>query len=176
MDNLSKEETQLKASLAQYQNRLNLTPVREQQLTGLLRDYDLQKQNYADLVNKELQSQLATNLEKDQGGRQFRLVDPPSLPVVPSSPKRLKINLGGAAGGVFLGLALAFLKAMRDRSFHTEKQVSQRFGLPLVVGVPMLLTPSEKRSRTWRASFEWLAGSVLVFAVCAVEFYSYRRG
>jgi polysaccharide chain length determinant protein (PEP-CTERM system associated) len=174
--NLSKEETQLKASLAQYQNRLNLTPVREQQLTGLLRDYDLQKQNYTDLVNKELQSQLATNLEKDQGGRQFRLVDPPSLPVVPSSPKRLKINLGGAVGGVILGLALAFLMAMRDRSFHAEKQLSQRFGLPLVVGVPMLLTPSEKRYRAWRASFEWLAGSVLVLAVCAVEFYSYRRG
>jgi protein tyrosine kinase modulator len=176
MENLSKEETQLKASLAQYENRLNLTPVREQQLTGMLRDYDIQKKNYADLVNKELQSQLATNLEKDQGGRQFRLIDPPSLPVVPSSPKRLKINLSGAVGGLFLGLAFAFFLAMRDRSFHTEKQLSQRFSLPLVVGVPMLLTPSEKRSSTWRTSFEWLAGSVLALAVCAVEFYAYHLG
>jgi polysaccharide chain length determinant protein (PEP-CTERM system associated) len=176
MDNLAKEQTQLKTSLVQYQNRLNLTPVREQQLTGLLRDYDLQKQNYADLVNKELQSQLATNLEKDQGGRQFRLVDPPSLPTVPSSPQRLKINLGGAAGGVLLGLALAFWMAMRDRSFYAEKQLSQRFGLPLVVGVPMLLTPSQKRSRVWRASLEWLAGSFVVVVVCAVEYYTYNRG
>jgi hypothetical protein len=36
MENLSNDEKQLKASLSQYQNRLNLTPVREQQLTGIL--------------------------------------------------------------------------------------------------------------------------------------------
>ena len=94
IDNLLKDEKQLRASLTQYQNRWNLTPVREQQLTSLNRDYELVKKDYEDLANKEQQSQLATSLEKNQGGRQFRLVDPPSLPVLASSPNRLKLNLG----------------------------------------------------------------------------------
>ena len=124
IENLLRDEKQLKASLAQYQSRLNLTPVREQQLLGLTRDYDLMKKDYEDLVSKEMQSQLATSLEKNQGGRQFRLVDPPSLPVVPASPNRLKLNLGGLAGGAAFGLLLAFLMEMRDRSFHTESELS----------------------------------------------------
>jgi polysaccharide chain length determinant protein (PEP-CTERM system associated) len=175
LDNLAKDETRLRADLDRYQNRLNLTPVREQQLTGILRDYDLQKKEYEDLLSKEQQSQLATNLGRDQRGQQFRLVDPPSLPVIPSSPKRLTINLGGVVGGLVLGLALAFLRNMADRSFHAEKELSQRFSMPLVVGVPLLLTPGEGRTRTWKAAFEWSAGCVLALALCAAAYYTYRH-
>ena len=175
IENLQKDEKQIKTSLAQYQNRLNLTPVREQQLTSLLRDYDLVKKDYEDLVNKELQSQLATSLEKNQGGRQFRLVDPPSLPVVPTSPKRLKINLGGLAGGVALGLALALLIELKDRSFHTEKELSTEFAPPIVVSVPLLLTPSEERRRSWSNTLQWMAGSGLLLIVSVVEVFAYRQ-
>ena len=175
IENLQKDEKQLKASLAQYQNRLNLTPVREQQLTSLLRDYDLVKKDYEDLVNKELQSQLATSLEKNQGGRQFRLVDPPSLPVLPASPNRLKLNLGGLAGGVAFGLLLAFLMEMRDRSFHTESELSAEFAAPIVVSVPLILTPAEERRRSWHNTLQWIAGSALMLMVSAVEFYAYRH-
>jgi polysaccharide chain length determinant protein (PEP-CTERM system associated) len=175
LEQLAKDETRLRADLDRYQNRLNLTPVREQQLTGILRDYELQKLAYADLLNKEQQSQLATNLGRDQRGQQFRLVDPPSLPVIPSSPKRLIINLGGVAGGLILGLVLAFLRDLADRSFYGEKQLSQRFSMPLVVGVPLLRTPGETRTRTWKAAFEWSAGCVLALALCAAEYYTYRH-
>ena len=175
IENLLKDEKQLKASLAQYQNRLNLTPVREQQLMGLTRDYDLMKKDYEDLVNKEMQSQLATSLEKNQGGRQFRLVDPPSLPVVPTSPNRLKLNLGGLAGGAAFGLLLAFLMEMRDRSFHTESELSAEFAAPIVVSVPLILTPAEERRRSWHNTLQWIAGSALMLIVSAVEFYAYRH-
>ena len=118
IEDLSKDETRIRAEIGRIQSRLNLTPVRDQELSGILRDYDLFKQQYTDLLNKQLQSQLATSLEESRGGVQFRLVDPPSLPVLPSSPKRMKISLGGAAAGLFLGIALAFLIESRDRSFH----------------------------------------------------------
>ena len=176
IDSLTKDEKRLKAAVAEYQARLNSTPVREQQLSEVLRNYDLLKQNYADLLSKQQQSQLATNLEKQQEGQQFRLVDPPSLPTVPTSPKRMKISLGGAAGGIFLGLALAFLKDMKNAAYHTEQELEKQFKLPIVLGVPLLLTPREERKRTWTRSFEWAAGFVLVLAVCAAEFYVYKLG
>src|SRR6266853_1911721 len=116
MANLSKDEVQLKASIAQYQNRLNLIPIREQQLSGILREHDQLKKNYEELQNEGRQSQLVTTLEKEQEDQQFRLVDPPSLPTLPSSPKRARISLGGAVAGVFLGFALALLAEARDRT------------------------------------------------------------
>ncbi len=176
IQNLLHDEKQLKASLAQYQSRLNMTPVREQQLAGLERDYDLMKKEYADLMSKEVQSQLATTLEKRQEGLRFRLVDPPSLPMVPSSPKRVKGSLGGLAGGLALGIALAFVLEMKAVVFHTEKELKTRFPLPLVLGIPMLRTPAEKRSRSRRFAFEWLAGSALTLTMLLAEFYVYRHG
>src|SRR5262249_36219126 len=59
VDNLLKEEQKLKASLTEYQSRLNVTPVREQQLAAIVRDYDLLKKKYEDLLSKEMESQLA---------------------------------------------------------------------------------------------------------------------
>jgi succinoglycan biosynthesis transport protein ExoP len=176
VERLSKDEKQMKRDISQYQQRLNLTPVREQQLAGILRDYNLLKQNYADLLGKEQQSQLAMSLEKQQEGQHFRLVDPPSLPTVPSSPQRMKISLGGVGAGMFLGLALAYLLDMRDHSLRTEKDISQHFSFPLVLGIPLIELPFEERRRGWKRAFEYLAGTILVVAVAAAEFYVYRRG
>lgn len=179
LENLSKDEKRLKNETEQYQRRLNATPVREQQLAGILRNYDQLKQDYADLLAKESQSQMSADLEKRQEGQQFRLVDRPSLPTVPSSPNRIKISLGGAAAGIGLGLALAFIMGTLDRTFHSEEAISRSFTVPLVVGVPMLLTSYEERSRARKRAFEWVAGSGLVLAVLLsqlYEFYLYRHG
>jgi polysaccharide chain length determinant protein (PEP-CTERM system associated) len=171
IENLLKEQKRMEASIAQYQNRINQTPVREQELAGMLRNYDLMKQDYADLLNKKMQSELSTDLEKRQEGQQFRLVDQPSLPTVPSSPNRIKISLGGLAAGIGLGFALGFLMDFKDRSFHSEEGVSQRFALPFVIGVPLLLTPIEQRTRGLRRNFEWAFGSGLTLFVVAAELY-----
>jgi polysaccharide biosynthesis transport protein len=179
IENLTKDQKRLKDETEQYQRRLNETPVREQQLAGILRNYEQLKQDYAELLNKETQSQMSADLEKRQEGQQFRLVDRPSLPTVPSSPKRMKISLGGVAAGIGLGLALAFLMEMKDSSFHSEEDLSQRFAMPLVVGVPLLLTPYEERSRTRKRALEWVTGSGLIIAVLFAqlyEFYLYRHG
>ena len=171
IENLTKDKKRLEGTIAEYQNRINQTPIREQELAGMQRNYDLLKSDYADLLNKKMQSELAGNLEKRQEGQQFRLIDQPSLPTVPASPNRIKISLGGVAGGLGLGMALAFLMEMRDRSFHSEEDLSRRFALPLVIGVPLLLTPVEQRSRTIRRNFEWVLGSGLALAMVAAEFY-----
>jgi uncharacterized protein involved in exopolysaccharide biosynthesis len=174
IQDLSKTQEQLKAEIERYSARLNTTPVREQQLSGLLRDYDLLKQNYADLLSKNLQSQLATTLEKRQEGQQFRLVDPPNFPAIPSSPKRLKITLLALAGGILLGVALAFLVEMKDSSLRTERDCIQQFAPPFVVGVPFLPTPRENRIRTWKRIAEWGCGLALLACVGVVEAYVIR--
>lgn len=175
LESLSREEQRLRAEIAQYQRRIDLTPVREQQLASILRNYEMYKQDYADLVNKQLRSQQSVSVEERQEGQQFRLVDPPTLPVVPSSPKRVQIGLGGAAGGIALGLALAFLMNLRNHSFYSDKELKQHFQVPLVVTVPELLTPAEERERNWQRVFEWLAAAAMTVIVCAAEFYVFRH-
>jgi polysaccharide chain length determinant protein (PEP-CTERM system associated) len=171
IENTLKNEAQQETVIAQYQSRLNLTPVREQQLASILRDYDLAKQEYTDLLGKEQQSQLATSLEKQQGGQQFRLVEPPSLPVIPSSPKRIQLSLGALAGGLALGLMFAFALELRRPTFYTIKEVTHRFGAPLVIGLPLVFTEKERRRQVWRRAFDWIGGVGVAAVVGAAEFY-----
>lgn len=179
IENLNKDKKRLRAAIEQYQNRLNATPVREQQLASFLRNYELLKREYADLLSKEMQAQLAADLEKRQEGQQFRLVDRPSLPAVPSSPARIKIMLGGTLAGIVLGAVLAFLLDFAKGCFYSEEDIIASFAAPLVVGIPVLRTPDEERSRARRRAFEWVAASavaLVVFAAEVYEFYLYRHG
>ena len=170
------EQKQLESRIAECQSRLNMTPVREEQLADILRDYDLSKKNYDDLLGKKTQSELATSLERRQQGQQFRVIDPASLPMKPSGADHVKISLGGLGAGLALGVALVFLLETKDHSLLDEEELRRVFAFPLMVGVPMLLSKVEQRRRSRVAVLEWLVGATLCLLVCATEFYVYRRG
>jgi hypothetical protein len=176
IDTLMSEERRLKGMIGQYETRLNQAPIREQQQSGIVRDTEVLRLQYADLLKKEQDSQLATHLEKKQGGQQFRLVDPANLPSMPSTPKRLKMSLGGTAAGLALGLGLALLMELKSPSYHTEKDVTTHLEPPFVLGIPLLPTPAEVRVQRRWAALQWVAGSVMLLAVAAAELYVYKRG
>ena len=170
------EQKQLQGRIAEYQRRLNLTPVREQQLADLQRDYNLSQQNYNDLESKRTQSALATSLVQSQRGEQFRIVDPASMPTRPYSPDRRKMGLMGAALGFALGVALALVLEMKETVFHTDKEVSAQFSLPFVLGIPLLVSPLEEKRRAKTRALEWAGGSLLVTAILVLEAFVLWKG
>ncbi|MGA2018838.1 MAG: hypothetical protein ABSH26_18010 [Opitutaceae bacterium] len=176
IENLTKDAAELRKSIDQYQARINQTPVREQQESSILRDTLVLREQYAELQKKEQESKLATDLQKQQGGQQFRLIDPPSFPMVPTSPKRVQISMSGLAFGLVLGLGLALLMEMRDTSYHSETDVTGHLGVPFVIGIPVLPTAQEKRRKRWSALLQWAAASAMLVVLTGAEFYVYTRG
>jgi polysaccharide chain length determinant protein (PEP-CTERM system associated) len=176
IENATADQKRLESQIADYQRRLNMTPVREQELADILRSYNLSKQNYDDLLNKKTQSELATSLERHQQGQQFRIIDPPSLPTKPSNPDHVQISLGGLLAGIVVGVVLAFLAEVRDHSLRDEKELSRFFAFPLMVGLPMLLSKGDEEKRSREEAVEWAVGAALCLLVCATEFYVFRRG
>ena len=170
------EAKQLQARIAEYQRRLNQTPVRQQQLADLQRDYDLSQKNYADLESKRTQSALAASLVQSQQGEQFRIVDPASLPTKPSSPDRRKMGLMGAVLGIALGAVGAMVLEMKETVFHTDKEVSRLFSLPFVMGIPLLRSPMEEKRRARTRILEWAGGSLLVTLVLVLEAFVFLQG
>jgi uncharacterized protein involved in exopolysaccharide biosynthesis len=178
MANLAKDEASLKKAMELYQARINNTPVREQELAGIIRETEALRLESADLQKKEQESQLARDLEKNQRGQQFRLVDAPSFPTVPVSPKRLKLSGIAAGAGLALGLLFAFALEFRLRAFHSENDLRNHFmpQPPLIVAIPLLLTKREQRRIKWRVVGEWCAGTVLIAVVGLAELYVFRFG
>jgi polysaccharide chain length determinant protein (PEP-CTERM system associated) len=173
MENVTREQRRLAAEIARQQSTLRMTPVREQELTEILRDYDLYKKDYDDLLSKKLNAQLSATLEERNEGQQFRLVDPPILPTAPSWPKRMQISLGGIAGGIVFGILLGIFVDMRASVFHTETEVRNKYDLPIVTAVPYVHTPREESRRRWKRLGEWSAGVAVVLLILATEAYVY---
>lgn len=132
----TKEQEQIKQQIKLYQGRIQLSPLVEQQYKELTRGYQTAAESYNDLQKKRDQSQMATDLERQQEGEQFRVLDPANLPEAPSFPNRGLFTLGGLAGGLGLGLGLAFLMEMRDTSMRTERDVEFVLRLPVLAMVP----------------------------------------
>ena len=120
VENRQQEMKDLQAKINQYQARLNMAPVMEQQYADITRDYDQSKLDYETLLKKKNDSEMATDLEKTEQGEHFRMLDPPNLPVKPSKPKRLVFLGAGLVVGLLLGGAAAVGKR------ETERQDLQR--------------------------------------------------
>ena len=101
--------------------RLNQEPVREQQFADLTRGYEQSKANYDELLKKKNSSQMATSMELLQQGEHFQMIDPPSLPLKPDFPNRLKFCGIGLGIGIALGGVLAGGTEFLDDRLYNEK-------------------------------------------------------
>jgi protein tyrosine kinase modulator len=166
----------LKAQVSLYQARLNQEPVREQQLTDLTRGYDQSKANYDELLKKKNASEMATSMELRQQGEHFRILDPPSLPVKPSSPNRLKLCGIGLVVGVLLGAGVsAGAEVMDDRVF-SEKELKERISTIIIAEIPNLSTAEEREKELRSVILRWVAAGVAFAAILAGTALSYLRG
>lgn len=143
----SREQDQIKQQIKVFQERIQSSPAVEQQYKELTRDYQTALEFYNDLLKKRDQSAMASDLERRQEGEQFRVLDPANLPDRPSFPNRPLFVLGGFAGGLALGLALAFVQEMRDTSFRTERDVEFSLHLPVLALIPAIEPLSGKKAR-----------------------------
>lgn len=173
--NRKREIADLQSAMQQYETRLNETPVREQQLADLTRDYDQSRATYEDLLGKKNASAMATDLERAQQGEQFTVLDPPSFPVSPYFPNRLRVTLGGLALGLVAGFAFAFLQEALDDSIHAERDVSAISKTPVLIAIPPLPTARDIISARSRIVAEVACAVVacVIVATSAVLAYYY---
>jgi polysaccharide chain length determinant protein (PEP-CTERM system associated) len=134
----AREQEQIKQQIKVYQERVQSSPAVEQEFKELTRGYQTALDSYNDLQKKRDASAMAADLERKQQGEQFRVLDPANLPDKPSFPNRPLFAAGGLAGGLALGLGIAFLLEMKDSSLKTERDVEFTLHLPVLAMIPEL--------------------------------------
>jgi polysaccharide chain length determinant protein (PEP-CTERM system associated) len=177
VSDISTKERQSEAiedEILKYRGRLEAAPVRESEMTELMRDYDTIRSVYTSLLSRRESSKVAANLERRQIGEQFRVLDPARRPERPISPNRPMIVLVGLAIGLALGLGLIALREVRDATVHTEAQAVQALGLPVLATVPRLRNTAERRTR-WRRLVSVSAAGLVAVAAAAAAAYQWLR-
>lgn len=131
------EQARLQLEIKRVQAKLELTPAVAQQYKALTRDYQTALGIYNDFLRKQSESEVSRDLLRRQQGEQFRVLDPPSLPQQPTFPNRRLFAFGGLAGGLGLGLAIAFVLEAHDTTFRTEHDVEHLLKLPTLAVIPL---------------------------------------
>jgi len=167
-----KEESQrLTKQVAVFQSKLSAIPVREQEITQLVRDYEISKSHYAQLLGQQLSAETATQLEIRQKGEKFEVLDPGQVAERPSRPNRTLINGAGVGAGLILGILLAVGSELLGISITSPEDLSAAVGVPVLEVIPLILTRVDRRRRTRRRLITSASAAMAVLAVCMILFY-----
>jgi polysaccharide chain length determinant protein (PEP-CTERM system associated) len=135
---LAKRQNQIQNQINALQGRIQSTPAVEQQYKELTRNYQSALEFYNELLKKHDQAAMSSAMNRQQEGERFRVLDPASLPMSPSFPKKTIFGGAGLGGGLALGLAILYLLAALDSSMHTERDVEVCMKLPVLALVPSI--------------------------------------
>jgi succinoglycan biosynthesis transport protein ExoP len=174
--NKEHEVAALKAKINDYQGRLNQEPVREQQFADLTRGYEQSKANYDELLKKKNSSQMATSMELLQQGEHFQMIDPPSLPLKPDFPNRLKFCGIGLGIGIALGGAVAGGTEFLDDRLYSEKALKELLPVAVISEIPAITSPEEERRKEKKLWVSWAAAGLVFATVLVGSAISYFRG
>ena len=164
VESLRRDSERLKAQIEKYQERVEETPKREQDLAGITRDYNITQQNYQRLLDRFYEAKRAEDMEKRQQGEQFRVVDYAEAPQTPVSPNPMKIALIFLALGLGTGAGIIVMLEMLDSSVKGVKQLESWSGnIPCITAIPLALTESDKhKERFMNIVFLGINGAIFL--------------
>ncbi|QGZ40592.1 polysaccharide chain length determinant protein (PEP-CTERM system associated) [Pseudoduganella flava] len=161
------------ARLAQMRSMSTQAPEIEAQLAQLNRDYAVNKENYEKLVQRREAAKLSGDLSTATDMLTFRVIDPPSVPLTPAGPPRLRLYTLVFGGALLAGLGAALLLAQIRPTFLSQHSLREVTGLPILGSIGMNWTDQQKVRRRRRlyaftaavASLFTAYGGVLAFTL-----------
>jgi len=174
INTLTTDISKLKSQIRGYEERIENTPAREQELSSLNRDYQNTKATYSFLLNKKLETEVSLNMEKVQKGEKFQILDPAGFPEKPSSPNMKILFLLCLAAGPNIGFGLVFLLEYLNTSFRSPKDIESYLGVPVLATVPIIYDRKDKiiqRLNPVFSIFSIVFSCVLVSAFAVLSFY-----
>lgn len=129
--------------LEEEQEKIKSIPKREEEFSGLQRDYSINSGIYADLTQKLESAYITQRLELQEKGTKFRVVEPARVPLKPFKPNRQFMTFAGACIGMLIGVGLIFLAEMTDHSFTEINQLRNFLNIPVLASISEILTIEE---------------------------------
>lgn len=135
---LDAREEELSQEIGVYEVMLKRAPEVEQGYQALLRDYQNATTEYKSVKANQRDAMTSRNLEQEQKGQRFTLVEPPALPLDPVSPNRPAIIFLGLLLAAGAGIGSGIVREAVDGAIHGPSQLTALMGAPPLAVVPYI--------------------------------------
>jgi uncharacterized protein involved in exopolysaccharide biosynthesis len=115
-------------------------------------------------------------MELLQQGERFRVLDPPSLPLKPDFPNRLKFCGMGLGIGLALGIVVAGAFEMADDRVYSEAEIKSLLPVTVISEIPVIVTAADEQISRKKAWLGWALAGFVVVTILAGSALSFLRG
>jgi capsular exopolysaccharide synthesis family protein len=133
---LKEKQAHVIRQIKEIEARVERTPIREQSLAVLFRDYDNMQKSYQLLLDKRTGARILENYETRQFGEQYRILEAANLPREAELPNEIHFLLGGLALGCLIGFGSAIGAEFMKTGFRRPEDVEKYLGLPVIASIP----------------------------------------
>ncbi len=156
---LKEDKARLHAQISTYTYRVAQAPRIEKEYREMLRDYESAYNKYREVRAKQMEAQVAQNLETDRKGERFTVIEPPIRPEKPVSPNRPAILAIGVVFALGATLAVVVLLEMLDTSVRGRNDLVKLLTAPPLAVLPWMETEREQLLRKRRQRRYAIAGA-----------------
>jgi polysaccharide chain length determinant protein (PEP-CTERM system associated) len=161
----------LRVRVSEYESRNDAmkaaavrAPMIEAEYAQLNRDYEVNKQSYEKLLNRRESAQMTQDMDSTAGFSEFRVVDPPRVPLAPNWPNRPLLASLVLLVAVAGGLALAWGLGQLSPTFTDRRTLREATGLTILGTVTKVRSDMERAQRR-RSLAAWAGAYAMLLAV-----------
>jgi uncharacterized protein involved in exopolysaccharide biosynthesis len=164
---LQQKRAELLARIADLNTRMAMSPGVERDYNNLMREYDASELKFREVRQKQMAAKLAENLEDQNKGERFTLIDPPLVPEQPASPNRWFVSGFGLVLALFGGIGTVLVLENVDRRVRGRRDLESLLRVPPLAILPRILTMDDRAVRR-RHRRQALAGVLGAFVLAVV--------
>ena len=166
-----KELEKINQKMAQFEARIEASPINEQRYVSLTRARAVASEHYENLQKKQQLAAQGVEINQRKAGETLDVLDTASLPETPTAPNRWQIVAIGAFAGLVVGIAMAGAKEMKDTSLKNLKDVRAYTNLPVLSSIPLLENALLVRRKRRLAYVAWAVAIIVGLCGTAVSVY-----
>ena len=172
IESLRSERREMRGKLELLDLRVSQSPEVEREYLELARDLDSSRGRFRELRDKQMQAQVAEQLERGRKAERFTLIEPPIFPEKPYRPNRTLILMMGVMLALAGGIGAAALRETIDQTVHSARDVTRVMQVPMLAVLPALPSPVLLRRRL---RLRWIVtgGALLLAAVALAGFHNF---
>ncbi|KHE91575.1 MAG: exopolysaccharide biosynthesis protein [Candidatus Scalindua brodae] len=160
---LQRRRKELEKKIATLTEAVSHMPSIKQNLTKLVRGYDVSKEMYQQRLMQKSRADLMREMSLDAKTNPYNIVEPPRVSYEPIKSVKLKIMAMGVFLGAGLGIGLIIGLDTIDTRFKTMDEIQEYLSIPALGVVPLIVTNTDVRKQVRKKII--VAGSLAILVI-----------